>query len=42
MGEFVWDLAGVASDVYIFRIVAEELGVMERYAYVVKKLAVVR
>ncbi len=41
-GSFVWDLTGVASDVYIFRIVAEEIGGMERYAYVVKKLAVVR
>ncbi|OGD75475.1 MAG: hypothetical protein A2Y64_03915 [Candidatus Coatesbacteria bacterium RBG_13_66_14] len=41
-GAFVWNLDGVASDVYIFRLTAEEIGGMGRSASVVKKLAVVR
>ncbi len=41
-GSFVWNLGGVASDVYIFRLVAEEIGGMGRSATVMKKLAVVR
>ncbi len=39
---FVWNLTGVASDVYVFRIVAEETGGMRRSAHVVKKMAVIR
>jgi hypothetical protein len=41
-GEFVWELAGVASDVYLFRLTAEETTGQLRRASVVKKLAVVR
>jgi hypothetical protein len=40
--DFVWDLAGVASDAYVFRIAAEETDGLGRTAFVVKKLAVVR
>jgi len=41
-GSFVWDLTGVASDVYIFYVYAEETTGQLRRASVVKKLAVVR
>jgi len=41
-GAFVWNLDGVASDVFIFRLAAEEIGGMGRSGSVMKKLAVVR
>ncbi|HUT97457.1 MAG TPA: Ig-like domain-containing protein [bacterium] len=41
-GAFVWNLDGVASDVYIFRLAAEEISGMGRSGSVMKKLAVVR
>ena len=40
--EFVWELDGVGSGVYMFRISAEELGGRSQSAVVIKKLAVVR
>ncbi len=40
--EFEWNLSGVGSDVYLFRIYATETGGMNRTGVVVKKLAVVR
>ncbi|MCK4594448.1 T9SS type A sorting domain-containing protein [bacterium] len=42
VSEFVWDLACVASDVYVFHIHAEETSGQLRRAAVMKRLAVVR
>jgi hypothetical protein len=41
-GRFVWDLGGVASDVYVFHLLVEETSGQLRRASVVKKLAVAR